>query len=136
MPVDFVDSGGNIVVPKAVRPIIGIDETALGTRQGARRQYRHGRLHIRDYDTHYTVHMDRVDPRASPIGHLLADAPEYVVGAAAAALAARHVGTAVYKKRKKDGKGTGDATVDAIIAGCLAGSAAGRLAFLVAKKVK
>ena len=80
--------------------------------------------------------MDRVDPRASPIGHLLADAPEYVVGAAAAALAARHVGTAVYKKRKKDGKGTGDATVDAIIAGCLAGSAAGRLAFLVAKKVK
>ena len=136
MPVDFVDSGGNIVVPKAVRPIIGIDETALGTRQGARRQYRHGRLHIRDYDTHYTVHMDRVDPRASPIGHLLADAPEYVVGAAAAVLAARHVGTAVYKKRKKDGKGTGDATVDAIIAGCLAGSAAGRLAFLVAKKVK
>jgi hypothetical protein len=134
--VDFVDSGGNIVVPKAVRPIIGIDETALGTRQGARRQYRHGRLHIRDYDTHYTVHMDRVDPRASPIGHLLADAPEYVVGAAAAALAARHVGTAVYRKRKKDGKGARDAAVDAIIAGCLAGSAAGRLAFSVAKKVK
>lgn len=136
MPVDFVDSGGNIVVPKAVRPIIGIDETALGTRQGARRQYRHGRLHIRDYDTHYTVHMDRVDPRASPIGHLLADAPEYVVGAAAAALAARHIGTAVYKKRKKDGKSVRDAAVDAIIAGCLAGSAAGRLAFSVTKKVK
>jgi hypothetical protein len=134
--VDFVDSGGNIIVPKAVRPIIGIDETALGTRQGARRQYRHGRLHIRDYDTHYTVHMDRVDPRASPLGHLLADAPEYIVGAAAAALAARHVGTAVYKKGKKDGKGVRDAAVDAIIAGCLAGSAAGRLAFSVTKKVK
>lgn len=136
MPVDFVDSGGNIIVPKAVRPIIDMDETALGTRQGARRQYRHGRLHIRDYDTHYTVHMDRVDPRASPVGHLIADAPEYVVGAAAAALAARHVGTAVYKKRKKDGKAARDAAVDAIIAGCLAGSAAGRLAFSVTKKVK
>lgn len=136
MPVEFVDSGGNIVVPKAVRPIIGIDETALGTRQGAHRQYRHGRLHIRDYDTYYTVHMDRVDPRASPIGHLIADAPEYIVGAAAAALAARHVGTAVYKKRKKDGKSARDAAVDAIIAGCIAGSAAGRFAFSVAKKVK
>lgn len=136
MPVDFVDSGGNIIVPKAVRPIIDMDETALGTRQGARRQYRHGRLHIRDYDTHYTVHMDRVDPRASPVGHLIADAQEYVVGAAAAALAARHVGTAVYKKRKKDGKAARDAAVDAIIAGCLAGSAAGRLAFSVTKKVK
>ncbi|MGI0020008.1 MAG: hypothetical protein ACREAY_06020 [Nitrososphaera sp.] len=134
--MDFVDSGGNIVVPKAVRPIIGIDETALGTRQGARRQYRHGRLHIRDYDTHYTVHMDRVDPLVSPIGHLLADAPEYVVGAAAAAWAARQVGSAVYKKRKKDGKPAGEAAVDAIIAGCLAGSAAGKVAFSVAKKVK
>ena len=133
MPVDFVDSGGNIVVPKAVRPIIGIDETALGTRQGARRQYRHGRLHIRDYDTHYTVHMDRVDPRASPIGHLVADAPEYVVGAAAAALAARHVGTAVYKKRKKDGKPAGEAAVDAIIAGCIAGAAAGKFVYKITK---
>jgi hypothetical protein len=136
LPVDFVDSGGNIVVPKAVRPIIDIDETALGTKQGARRQYRYGRLHIRDYDTHYTVHMDRVDPRVSPVGHLLSDAPEYVVGAAAAALAARHVGTAVYKKRKKDGKAARDAAVDAIIAGCIAGSAAGRFAFSVTKKVK
>ena len=136
MPVDFVDSGGNIVVPKAVRPIIDIDETALGTKQGARRQYRYGRLHIRDYDTHYTVHMDRVDPRVSPVGHLLSDAPEYVVGAVAAALAARQVGTAVYKKRKKDGKAARDAAVDAIIAGCIAGSAAGRFAFSVTKKVK
>lgn len=137
MHVDFIDAGGNIIVPKAVRPVMeGIGETVLGTKQGARRQYRHGRLHIRDYDTHYTVHMDRVDPRVSPIGHLLADAPEYVVGAAAAALAARHVGTAVYKKRRKDGRALRDAAVEAIIAGCLAGSAAGKLAYSVAKKVK
>lgn len=136
MPVDFIDAGGNIIVPKAVRPVIGIDETALGTTQGAKRQYRYGRLHIRDYDTHYTVHMDRVDPRVSPLGHLLADAPEYIVGAAAAALAARHVGTEVYKKRKKDGKPARDAAIDAVIAGFLAGSAAGKVAYSVAKKVK
>jgi hypothetical protein len=135
--VEFVDAGGNIIVPKAVRPVMtGIDETALGTKQGAKRQYRHGRLHIRDYDTHYTVHMDKVDPRVSPLGHLLSDAPEYVVGAAAAVLAARQVGAAVYKKRKKDGRTARDAAIDAAIAGLVAGSAAGKLAFSVAKKVK
>jgi hypothetical protein len=135
--VEFVDAGGNIIVPKAVRPVMtGIDETSLGTKQGAKRQYRHGRLHIRDYDTHYTVHMDKVDPRVSPLGHLLSDAPEYVVGAAAAVLAARQAWAAVYKKRKKDGRTARDAAIDAAIAGLVAGSAAGKLAFSVAKKVK
>lgn len=135
MPVDFVDAEGNIIVPKAVRPIIkGIDETALGTKQGARRQYRHGRLHIRDYDTHYTVHIDRVDPRVSPIGHLLVDAPEYIVGAAAAVLAARQVGSAVYKKRRKDG--SKNALAEAAVAGWAAGSAAGEFFFKATNNFK
>jgi hypothetical protein len=137
--VEFVDADGNIVIPKAVRPIIGIEETALGSKKGAKKQYRYGNLHIRDYDTHYTAHMDRIDPRKDLIGHLLADAPEYLVGAAAAAYVGRKVGSAVYEKRKKDGKSARDAAVEAIIAGLLAGSSAGNLAFAAtsaAKKVK
>lgn len=122
--MEFVDAEGNIVVPKAVRPIVGLEETLLGTKRGAARQYRHGRLHVRDYDSHYTVHMDRVDPRTSPVGHLVADAPEYVVGAAAAVA----VGRAVFSSRRKSGKKAGAAAVDAVIAGCMAGAAASRLA--------
>ena len=109
--MEFIDSDGNIVVPKAVRPVVGLQETALGSKKGAARQYRHGNLHIRDYDSHYTVHMDRIDPRKNPLGHLLVDAPEYVIGAAAAALVGRHVGREVYKKRRDDGKNPKDAVV-------------------------
>jgi hypothetical protein len=137
--VDFVDADGNIVVPKAVRPIVDLEETALGNKKGAKRQYRHGKLHILDYGSHYAVHMDRVDPRDSPLGHLLVDAPEYLAATAAAVLAGRHIGKATYKKRKDDGRSARDAVVDAIIAGCLAGSAAGRIAYAAvsaAKKVK
>jgi hypothetical protein len=137
--VDFVDAEGNIVVPKAVRPIVDLEETILGNKKGAKKQYRHGNLHIRDYGSHYTVHTDRVDPRDSPLGHLLVDAPEYLAAAAAAVVAGRHIGKTTYKKRKGDGRSARDAAVDAIIAGCLAGSAAGRFAYAAAsaaKKVK
>ncbi|HEX9678887.1 hypothetical protein [Nitrososphaera sp.] len=127
--MEFVDGDGNIVVPRAVRPIIDMGETALGSKKGAKRQYRYGNLHIRDYDSHYTVHVDKVDPRKNPLGHLLVDAPEYLVGAAAVALVGRHVGKTVYKKRKQDGKTGKDAAIDAIIAGCLAGSTAGEIFF-------
>lgn len=137
--MEFVDGDGNIVVPRAVRPILEMSETSLGSKKGAKRQYRYGNLHIRDYDSHYTVHMDRVDPRKDPLGHLLVDAPEYLVGAAAAAIVGRHVGKKVYKKRKQDGKTGKDAAIDAIIAGGLAASAAGEFFFAattVAKKKK
>ena len=73
--VEFIDGDGNVVIPRAVRPIIETAQTALGSKKGAVRQYRYGNLHIRDYDTHYTVHMDRVDPQKNPLGHLLVDAP-------------------------------------------------------------
>lgn len=127
--VDFIDADGNIVVPKAVRPVVGLEETALGSKKGAQRQYRHGGLHVRDYDSHYTVHMDRVDPRESPLGHLLVDAPEYVAAAAAALLVGRFVGKAVYKKCKKEGKPNSEALAQAAAAGWLAGSTAGRWAY-------
>ena len=134
--MEFIDSDGNIVVPKAVRPVVGLQETALGSKKGAVRQYRHGNLHIRDYDSHYTVHMDRIDPRKNPLGHLLVDAPEYVIGAAAAALVGRHVGKAAYKKRRDDGKSPKDAAADAIVAGWVAGSSAGKLAYTAVSAAK
>jgi hypothetical protein len=134
--VEFIDGDGSIIVPKAVRPIVDLKETALGSKNGARRQYRYGKLHIRDYDTHYTVHMDRVDPLANPLGHLLVDAPEYLAGAAAAVIVGRRVGSAVYNRRKKEGKSIGDAAIGAALAGYIAGSSAGNLAFNAANSVK
>ena len=136
MNVEFIDGDGNIVVPKAVRPIVGLDETVLGSKKGAKRQYRYGNLHIRDYDTHYTVHMDKVNPLTNPLGHLLVDAPEYLAGAAAAVIVGRRIGATVYNRRKKEGKSTRDAAIDAAVAGYLAGSSAGTLAFKAVNSIK
>jgi hypothetical protein len=134
--VEFIDGDGNIIVPKAVRPIIDLKETPLGSKKGANKQYRYGSLHIRDYDTHYTVHMDRVDPLSNPLGHLLVDAPEYLVGATAAFIVGRRLGTMVYNMRKKEGKNTKDAVIDAILAGYIAGSATGNLVFNMTNSLK
>jgi hypothetical protein len=134
--VEFIDGDGNIIVPKAVRPIIDLKETPLGSKKGANKQYRCGSLHIRDYDTHYTVHMDRVDPLSNPLGHLLVDAPEYLAGATAAFIVGRRLGTTVYNMRKKEGKSTKDAVIDAILAGYIAGSATGNFVFTMTNSLK
>ena len=80
--VDFIDEDGNLLVPKMIRPIIEYDETRLGANKGAIRQYRHQNLHVREYPDHYSVHIDRIDPRTDPFGHLLVDAPEYLTALA------------------------------------------------------
>jgi len=134
--VEFIDGEDNIIVPKAIRPIIDFKETVLGAKKGARKQYRYGNLHIRDYDTHYTVHVDRVDPLRNPLGHLLVDAPEYLAGAAAALVVGRRVGAAVYNRRKKEGKSSRDAAIDAAVVGYFAGSSAGSLVFNAANSIK
>ncbi len=134
--MEFIDGDGNIIVPKAVRPIIDLEETSLGSKKGANKQYRCGNLHIRDYDTHYTVHTDKVDPSSNPLGHLLVDAPEYLAGATAAFIAGRRLGTTVYNMRKKEGKSTKDAVIDAVVAGYLGGSAAGNLVFKMTNSLK
>jgi hypothetical protein len=134
--VKFIDGDGNIIVPKAVRPIIDLKETTLGSKKGAMRQYRYGVLHIREYDTHYSVHTDTVDPSSNPLGHLLVDAPEYLSGATAAFIVGRRLGTTVYNMRKKEGKSTRDAVIDAVLAGYIAGSAAGNLVFKMTNSLK
>jgi hypothetical protein len=78
--VRFVGDDGSIMVPKDVRPIIEYSPTALGSGCGALRQFRAGKLHIREYDSYYSVHSDKIDPLDDPLGHLIIDAPEYLVG--------------------------------------------------------
>jgi hypothetical protein len=59
-----------------------IEETSLGDRRGAKKQYRSpSNLHIREYDDKFSIHIDRVDPRKNPLGHLIKDSPETIAAA-------------------------------------------------------
>lgn len=80
--------GEEIEVPKELRQFMleEAQETNLGQKNGAKKQYRYGNLHIREYEDKYLVHQDKIDPRKDPLGHLIYDAPEVLVGLAFAAL--------------------------------------------------
>ena len=49
-----------IEVPKHLRQFMleGAQETKLGDKKGAKKQYRYGNLHIREYEDKFLVHMD------------------------------------------------------------------------------
>ena len=76
--------GDEIEVPKELREFMPeeAEETILGQKNGAKKQYRYGNLHIREYDDKFLVHTDKIDPRVNPIGHLVHDAPEVLIGIA------------------------------------------------------
>ena len=76
--------GDEIEVPKELREFMleEAEETILGQKNGAQKQYRYGNLHIREYDDKFLVHTDKIDPRVNPIGHLVHDAPEVLIGIA------------------------------------------------------
>ena len=76
--------GDEIEVPKELREFMleGAEETILGQKNGAQKQYRYGNLHIREYDDKFLVHTHKIDPRVNPIGHLVHDAPEILIGIA------------------------------------------------------
>jgi hypothetical protein len=78
--MSFVDNDGNIIVPKTVRPLIEYKPTILGEKKGSIKQYRHGNLHIREYENYYSVHYDKIDPRNDPLGHVMVDAIKYFPG--------------------------------------------------------
>ena len=78
--VNFIDGDGNILIPKSVRPIVDLNTTILGEKKGCKKQYRYGNLHIREYDSHYSAHLDMVSPHVDPLGHLMVDAPGYLAG--------------------------------------------------------
>lgn len=134
--VRYIDGDGNIIIPRSVRPIIDYDETHLGDKKGSKRQFRFGSLHIREYDNHYTVHSDKIDPRTNPLAHLLIDAPEYLIAVLSAISIGRQVGNAVYKGRKAEGQNRRTAFSDAVMAGYIAGLAAGAVSYIATNFIK
>ena len=98
----YIDDDGNVIVSKSIRPIIEYPETLLGTKRGAKRQFRYGNLHIREYDDYYTTHIDKIDPREDPLGHLILDAPEYLVGLFCVLSIAKHLATSLGKGSKSE----------------------------------
>jgi hypothetical protein len=83
--------GDEIRVSKAALASLPGDyeETRLGDPRGAKRQYRSSSgVHIREYEDEYAIHVDLVDPRRDPLGHLLRDSPESLLAVGAGLLAA------------------------------------------------
>ena len=95
--------GDEIEVPKELREFMleGAEETFLGQKNGAQKQYRYGNLHIREYDEKFLVHTDRIDPRKDPIGHLVHDAPEILIGLACAIFGGSRIPKKFLKKKSK-----------------------------------
>jgi hypothetical protein len=91
-----------IEVPKEIRPFMleGAEQTSLGQKNGAIRQFRYGNLHIREYEEKYLVHVDKVDPRKDPLGHLVYDAPEILIGIASGFLGGKKVASDLCKIQK------------------------------------
>ncbi|MEW6044511.1 MAG: hypothetical protein AB1608_09620 [Thermoproteota archaeon] len=95
--------GDEIEIPKELRPFMldAAKETKLGHRNGAIRQFRYDNLHIREYDDKYLVHTDKVDPLKDPLGHLIFDAQEVLVGLTSGAVGGAKVASYLYNKSKK-----------------------------------
>ena len=123
-----------IELPKALSRIIldGAEETKLGDKKGAIRQYRKGNLHIREYDRKFTIHSDKVDPRKDPLGHLLFDAHEVLIGLAGAALGGGIIGKLIYNIKKDSSY----KKQQSIIGGLTASLVAGYISYYIAKKLK
>jgi hypothetical protein len=122
-----------IEVPKEIRPFMleQAEETKLGHKNNANKQYRYGNLHIREYDDKYLIHMDKIDPRKDPIGHLIFDAPEVLVGLASAAIGGKDIVSQIYKSQK-DSK----LRNFLLVSGFLASIALGYIGYSVTKKIK
>ena len=123
-----------IEVPKEVRPFMmeGAEETKLGQKNGSIRQFRYGNLHIREYEDKYLVHVDKVDPRNDPLGHLIHDAPEFLIGIASAYWGGKKGASEVYKLQKN----RPFAGITAGVTGLLASIATGYMGYSLVKKLK
>lgn len=123
-----------IEVPKEIRPFMleEAEETKLGQKKDSNKQYRYGNLHIREYDDKYLLHTDKVDPRENPLGHLLFDAPEVLVGLATAAISGSKVASQVYQMQKNSKQAKGIS----LVTGFLASIALGYLGYSLTKLIK
>ena len=96
-------SKSEIEVPKELREFMleDAEETVLGQKNGAYKQYRYGNLHIREYDDKFLVHTDKIDPRKDPMGHLIQDAPEVLIGLACAVFGGTQIAKKFLNKKSK-----------------------------------
>ncbi len=122
-------SWDEIEVPKELREFMPdkAELTRLGQKNGANKQYRFGNLHIKEYDNKFLVHTDKVDPRKDPLGHLIHDAPEVLIGLACAAFGGSKVATSIFKNSNKK---------NSLLSGLVASILAGYLGYSVSKKLK
>ena len=104
------------------------EETSLGQKNGANKQYRYGNLHIREYDDKFLVHMDKIDPRKDPLGHLVVDAPEVLIGLACAVFGGGKIASTLFKNNNSKSKST--------LTGLLSSVAIGYLGYVTSKKIK
>jgi len=118
-----------IEVPKELREFMleEAEETFLGQKNGAEKQYRYGNLHIREYNDKFLVHNDKIDPRKDPIGHLVYDAPEVLIGLACAIFGGSEIAKKVMNKNSK--KLT-------ITSGLFSSMISGYVGYLATKKIK
>jgi hypothetical protein len=121
--------GDEIEVPKELREFMleDAEETFLGQKNGAQKQYRYGNLHIREYDDKFLVHNDKIDPRKDPIGHLVYDAPEVLVGLACAIFGGSQIAKKVMNNNSK--KST-------LTSGLFSSIISGYMGYLATKKIK
>jgi len=121
--------GDEIEVPKELREFMleEAEETILGQKNGAEKQYRYGNLHIREYDDKFLVHNDRIDPRKDPIGHLVYDAPEVLIGLACAIFGSSQIAKRIMNK---------DSKRLSVTSGLISSIISGYLGYLTTKKIK
>jgi hypothetical protein len=121
--------GDEIEVPKELREFMleEAEETFLGQKNGSSKQYRYGNLHIREYDDKFLVHNDKVDPRKDPIGHLVYDAPEVLIGLACAIFGGSQIAKKVMNQNSK--KFT-------LSSGLISSIISGYVGYLATKKIK
>ena len=122
--------GNEIVVPKELREFMlsGAEETFLGQKNGAKKQYRYGNLHIKEYDDKFLIHTDKIDPRKDPLGHLLYDSPEVLAGLACAVLGGLQVGKSLFNNNKSK--------KSLIPAGLLSSIITGYMGYITTKKIR
>ena len=121
--------GDEIEVPKELREFMleEAEETILGQKNGALKQYRYGNLHIREYDDKFLVHTDKIDPRVNPIGHLVYDAPEVLIGIACG------IFTGLNTAKKISNKNSKKISIANVLTSSLI---SGYLAYTATKKIK
>jgi hypothetical protein len=52
----------------------------LGQKNDFRKGFEDGRgVHVREYEDHYLIHWDKIDPNQNPFGHIITDAPHWIV---------------------------------------------------------